>query len=189
MAIDKAIDSAVLDANLATVADAIRAKGGTSEPLSFPTGFAEAIAAIQAGGGGEGVFGEKSASGSFTLSSNAASFTFEHGLGKTPKYAIIFLGSEQKYSRTKALLIFAAAYASPSGDKQMCLYGKASGSDAAGYNISSNSIDSDSSNATALWFYACPIFDANETTISVGDATGSNALYLMANKPYYWIVW
>lgn len=54
MAIDKAIDSAVLDANLTAVADAIRAKGGTTDPLSFPTGFVNAVAAIQTGGGGGG---------------------------------------------------------------------------------------------------------------------------------------
>lgn len=52
MAYDKVVDSAVLNANLTTVANAIRAKGGTTGALSFPTGFADAIAAIQTGGGG-----------------------------------------------------------------------------------------------------------------------------------------
>lgn len=42
---------AVNQADLAAVADAIRQKGGTSEPLAFPGGFVGAIAAIQAGGG------------------------------------------------------------------------------------------------------------------------------------------
>lgn len=54
MAIDKAVDSAVLDANLTSIADAIRAKAGTSDKLAFPAGFAEAIAGITVGGGGEG---------------------------------------------------------------------------------------------------------------------------------------
>lgn len=53
MAIDKAIDSAVLDSNLTAVANAIRAKGGTSDPLAFPDGFVSAVEAIQAGGGGD----------------------------------------------------------------------------------------------------------------------------------------
>lgn len=39
----------VQEESLVAVADAIRAKGGTTDPLSFPTGFADAIAAIQAG--------------------------------------------------------------------------------------------------------------------------------------------
>ena len=42
----------VNDTSLASVADAIRAKGGTSDALIFPDGFVSAISAIQAGGGG-----------------------------------------------------------------------------------------------------------------------------------------
>lgn len=44
----------VNDDSLSTVANAIRAKGGTSEPLVFPDGFVNAISAIQSGGGGSG---------------------------------------------------------------------------------------------------------------------------------------
>lgn len=51
MAYDKVIDSSVLEANLKSVANAIRTKGGTSANLAFPTGFANAISAIEAGGG------------------------------------------------------------------------------------------------------------------------------------------
>lgn len=52
MALDKAVDSAALDAGLNSVADAIRTKGGTAEPLAWPEGFAAAIAAIETGTGG-----------------------------------------------------------------------------------------------------------------------------------------
>lgn len=41
---------AVNQADLTAVADAIREKGGTSDALEFPGGFADAIGAIQAGG-------------------------------------------------------------------------------------------------------------------------------------------
>lgn len=37
--------------DMTTVADAIREKGGTSEPLSFPEGMAKAVRNIQSGGG------------------------------------------------------------------------------------------------------------------------------------------
>ena len=47
MAKDKAVDSTQLDADLESVADAIRAKGGTSAQLSFPTGFVDAVEALQ----------------------------------------------------------------------------------------------------------------------------------------------
>ena len=43
----------VNDNSLASVADAIRSKGGTSDALVFPDGFVSAISAIQTGGGGE----------------------------------------------------------------------------------------------------------------------------------------
>lgn len=52
MAIDKVIDSAQLDADLTSVADAIRTKGGTSAALAFPAGFVSAVEAIETGGGG-----------------------------------------------------------------------------------------------------------------------------------------
>lgn len=50
MAYDKVIDSSVLDANLTSVANAIRTKGGTTGNLAFPTGFVNAISAIETGG-------------------------------------------------------------------------------------------------------------------------------------------
>lgn len=49
MAVDKLVDSTQLNADLTTVANAIRTKGGTSEQLSFPTGMANAVAAIPTG--------------------------------------------------------------------------------------------------------------------------------------------
>lgn len=52
MALDKVVDSAALDAGMTSVANAIRAKGGTAEPLAWPGGFAAAIAAIEIGTGG-----------------------------------------------------------------------------------------------------------------------------------------
>lgn len=51
MAIDKSIDSAQLDADLTSVADAIRTKGGTSAQLAFPADFVSAIEDIETGGG------------------------------------------------------------------------------------------------------------------------------------------
>lgn len=52
MAYDKIVDSAVLDANLTIIANAIRAKGGSSASLEFPYGMAAAINAIESGSGG-----------------------------------------------------------------------------------------------------------------------------------------
>ena len=51
MASDKLVDSTQLDADLTSVANAIRTKGGTSASLAFPAGFVQAIADIPSGGG------------------------------------------------------------------------------------------------------------------------------------------
>lgn len=60
MAIDKAVDSVALESDLTSVADAIRAKSGISDSLSFPTGMVSAINSISAG------VTVQTASGSFT---------------------------------------------------------------------------------------------------------------------------
>ena len=51
MALDKVVDSAVLDAGMKSVADAIRAKAGTTDLLAWPDGFTAAVDGIQTGGG------------------------------------------------------------------------------------------------------------------------------------------
>ena len=43
----------VQESSLTSLADAIRAKGGTSDTLAFPGGFVSAVEAIDAGGGGD----------------------------------------------------------------------------------------------------------------------------------------
>lgn len=52
MAVDKAIDSTEFDSKLTSVADAIRAAGGTTDTMSFPTGMIDAISSLSSGGGG-----------------------------------------------------------------------------------------------------------------------------------------
>jgi hypothetical protein len=91
MAFDKAVDSAVLDANLKTVADAIREKAGTSDSLVFPTGFAEAIAGIQAGGGGAKIFETDFTPAQDVIGTDESTWIpIEHNLGAIPHTAIIY---------------------------------------------------------------------------------------------------
>ena len=78
MAYDKVVDSSVLDAGLKQIADAIREKGGTSDNLAFPQAMADAIAAIEAGGG-------SIVAGTYTPASTQTSrVTVTHNLGKEP---------------------------------------------------------------------------------------------------------
>lgn len=53
MSVDKLVDSTQLDADLTSVANAIRTKGGTSAQLAFPAEFVSAIEDIETGGGGD----------------------------------------------------------------------------------------------------------------------------------------
>lgn len=50
MAVDKLVDSTQLNANLTSIANAIRTKGGTSAQMEFPNGFVQAINNISGGG-------------------------------------------------------------------------------------------------------------------------------------------
>lgn len=90
MAYDKVVDSSVLDAGLKQIADAIREKGGTSDNLAFPQAMAEAIAAIEAGGGIPSNITEL-AGGTYTAASDIGqTLTIQHGMGKTPNLAVIW---------------------------------------------------------------------------------------------------
>ena len=51
MATYKVVDAEKLDADMTSVADTIRTKGGTTEQLAWPDGYNAAIEAIQTGGG------------------------------------------------------------------------------------------------------------------------------------------
>lgn len=91
MPIDKVVDSAVLDANLLSVANAIRDKAGTSEDMAFPDGFVSVIEAISAGGGmpeGMNAF-------LFTMTETYANtadgwtLVIPHGLNVAPKFAVV----------------------------------------------------------------------------------------------------
>lgn len=89
MALDKVVDSAALDAGMTAVADAIRAKAGTTEPLAWPDGFKAAIEAISDGGGtglaydiGEFVPEADTIAGAHTYIS--------HNLGEKPGFILVW---------------------------------------------------------------------------------------------------
>lgn len=89
MAIDKAVDSAVLDAGLLQIANAIREKAGTEGALAFPDGFVEALAA---GGGLKMTYGV------ITPNESISGWTCEHNLGVIPKLVIRSILDEESNS-------------------------------------------------------------------------------------------
>ena len=87
MALDKLVDSTQLNADLTSIANAIRAAGGTSAELAFPADFVSAIAAIAAGGGLEYDMG------TYTPASNTlanASIAVPHNLGSAPDFVLVW---------------------------------------------------------------------------------------------------
>lgn len=95
MSVDKLVDSTQLDADLTSVANAIRTKGGTSASLAFPADFVSAIAAIPSGGSGL-----KYDAGTFTIPSDNngnPAIWINHSLGETPDFVMIWT---EAYSTT-----------------------------------------------------------------------------------------
>lgn len=103
MAVDKLVDSTQLDADLTSVADAIRTKGGTSTSLAFPAGFVSAVEAIPTGGGGTGY-----ATGTFTPASRVASVTFDTGLTTVHGLVIVPTDTTPIKSGGRTMCVFLA---------------------------------------------------------------------------------
>lgn len=98
MAIDKAVDSAALEAALKASADAIREKTGDTAtiPWDAAKGFAEAIAAIEAGGGDVTINGLTVLSGTFAVTEDVESGYYyvpvKYGMAiPTAPYVYVFL--------------------------------------------------------------------------------------------------
>ena len=70
---------------LTQIADSIRSKDGTTEPI-VATDFPQRILDIPSGGSDV-----KVATGTFTPSSNVSNVEIEHGLSVTPNFSIVFV--------------------------------------------------------------------------------------------------
>ena len=88
MALDKVVDSAVLDAEMTSVANAIRAKTGNTDMLAWPNGFLAAIAEIT-GGGGAGLAYDM---GELVLDADTKGFklSLPHNLGEIPEFILVW---------------------------------------------------------------------------------------------------
>lgn len=99
MALDKVVDSAVLDAQLTSIADAIRSKGGTTDQLTL-AGMVDAINAIQTGSGGI-----QSASGEYSIAEDVKSLNIDiSDIGFVPDLVVVYLdetGMEYTSTPTK----------------------------------------------------------------------------------------
>ena len=93
MAMDKVVDSAALDAQLTSIADAIRSKGGTTGQLTL-AGMVDAINAIQTGSGGTGLvydMGEFVFDADFSATAPNSNYNpILHNLGEIPDCIIVW---------------------------------------------------------------------------------------------------
>lgn len=111
MSLDKLVDSTQLDADLTTVANAIRTKGGTSASLAFPADFVSAIAAISGGGGSSGV---QYKSGTFTPTSTLSdasrhTITTVENVGFTPDIFLLCVTDKANLSGRDKVILFTVA--------------------------------------------------------------------------------
>ena len=87
MALDKVVNSAVLDAGMTSVANAIRAKTGNADLLAWPDGFKAAIEAIS-GGGCTGLAYDM---GEFVPEADTTGWIYiSHNLGEKPGFILVW---------------------------------------------------------------------------------------------------
>lgn len=179
----------VKKSDLQNIADVVRNISGSADSIPVVDLASQLVEAFEAYN--SIIFNDTSfVSGVFIPNGYAANYTVEHNLGRVPQHALIFLGAQSVYSRTQPHLLFASIYSSPAGDRIACLYGTTTSSNSAYYVVNDNpNITMPSEDANVLSYYANAIYGATENTISFGDPTGENTLYLMSSRPYYWIVW
>lgn len=113
MSADKLVDSTQLNADLTSIANAIRTKGGTSASLAFPSGFVSAINDIITGGGTPTLGTYHVCMGQFTPSA-AGGFTIDVNVGETissVKWGVIWLNDNSvvsNYSSSSIVLMSAS---------------------------------------------------------------------------------
>lgn len=100
MAENKVVNTTQLEADLTSIANAIRAKAESSDSLVFPDGFVSAIANIAGLPSGFSAF----ASGTFTPTSDiSGTQEIEHGLGVAPNFC--FLIAVSSMNEDKRLVV------------------------------------------------------------------------------------
>lgn len=181
MALDKAVDSAQLDAGLLQIANAIREKAGVGDNFTFPTGFAEAIAAIETGGGGV-------AYGSVTPTSNSYNTTITHNLGVIPDLVFFWMNQQITSGRLADTLYCGVSMPNNKvfdGSKALAVFqGSTTSSSASSRWISGSGNLTSPPSSSLLTVYGAPN-SATETTFRLGDDIGS--MFLRASCTYHWV--
>lgn len=105
MALDKVVDSTVLDAALTAIADAIREKGSTTELLTLE-GMVDAIGAIETGSAGATDVTDSIISAAFSSTNSVSTYTkFDGIVPQNAKIAIFFWQGDQSNAANNQCLL------------------------------------------------------------------------------------
>lgn len=160
----------------AAIKAAIEGKGVTVPDATLLDGMAALIESIEAGGGGLGGDFEVS-TGIITLSEDAESLSFDHGLSKAPSFVHIFLQpgySVKTYANALRTMYYKFGFS-----------GKPT-----------NNFDAYTSRAQNSYFYHENSLTQNDVSFVVDDTTvtapgcsfnGSAVRKWLSGKPYHWI--
>lgn len=180
MAFDKVIDSAQLDAGLTTIANAIREKAGVNDNFAFPAGFAEAIAAIEAGGGG-GI-----AYGTIQTSTDTIELTITHDLGIIPD--IVFYWQDKvPSSGYSTFLAMSKRNASVFTGSNSYTANCQDTSNKAVFHKNQNSLDSTYSNVTSMAYYYPYGSPYAATTTSFRVGISKQNFVFTAGVAFHWV--
>lgn len=176
MAYDKVVDSAVLDAGLQQIADAIREKSGTSGNLAFPAAMADAIAEIS---GGDDTY--RIAKGTFTPAESVTSYLLfsvddlVSMTGRRVQYFLLIDGFSNDITGANGAYAYAAAagYIDLIGSS-ICI------ADTPAYYMTRNNSGSLSDTVATA-----PIKASKSTGITLYAKSSSNPIYPME---YRWIM-
>lgn len=175
MAYDKVVDSTQLETAITATANAIREKTGDTALIEWVAnkGFAEAIAAIEAGGE------LKMVTGSFTPSETINNIKLTHELGGVPKIAAAFMKSDSmSIYQQKNLFIGAVTI---NGETRRCEVEYVSGGyRLRGYSYSNADITQPSSSKA-------PFYQATDTSICVGHDPSMASAYFVSGVEYVYI--
>lgn len=154
---------------LTAIADAIREKGGTSDPI-LTEGMAAAIAAIEA---------KQYASGTFIPNEDTFEIEIHHNLKRMPEGAVVFNPVVVNESYTMLY---------DDGKRRSTTY-------CHGYYL--NGTSGKTHDNSTLYKEKCSdatasgggIYKANEETIHAGNNRKETLLYFLSAVEYFWIVW
>ncbi len=147
---------------LTQIADSIRSKDGTTEPI-VATDFPQRILDIPSGGGSG--LPDNVNSGTITLSGDAQSIVIEHNLGCVPLGVILFDENNYLIENKVTYSMILAQYA---------------------YGASYEVYNDYKGNSTASMQYVC-ISDVNELSFTAVNRTGN--YYYRSGMTYRWFAW